>query len=450
MKSSYYCQECGYESAKWLGRCPGCGNWNTFVEEIKSSPGSLRPPFTQTPSKYQPFPSIKASDKDRLATSFKEFDRVLGGGVVKGSLVLVGGDPGIGKSTLLLQMANSLSSCGRVLYVSGEESCHQVKLRGDRLNINSPALYILSEVNLENIFVQIEELSPEVLIVDSIQTIYKPEFGGSPGGVGQVRECTTALMYLAKSRDLPIFIVGHVTKEGAIAGPKVLEHIVDTVLYLEGEESHSYRILRAVKNRFGSTNEIGVFEMESEGLREVADPSAKFLAERVANIPGSVVVASIEGTRPILVEIQALVSPTNFSLARREVLGVDYNRVALLIAVLEKKIGLHLGGSDIFVNVAGGIKILEPAADLGIALAIISNFKNVALSSEIAVVGEIGLTGEVRTVSFIEKRIEEVRKLGFKRCIIPENNLLNLKKQEVGIELTGARTVKEALEKGYL
>ena len=450
MKSSYYCQECGYESAKWLGRCPGCGKWNTLVEEIRSSPGPL-PSLAKTPSKYQPFPSIKASDKERLTTSFNEFDRVLGGGVVKGSLVLVGGDPGIGKSTLLLQIANSLASfSGPILYTSGEESCHQVKLRGDRLNINSPALYILSEVNLENIFAQIEELSPKVLIVDSIQTIYRPEFGGSPGGVGQVRECTTALMYLAKSRDISVFIVGHVTKEGAIAGPKVLEHIVDTVLYLEGEESHSYRILRAVKNRFGSTNEIGVFEMESDGLKEVPDPSAKFLAERVANIPGSVVVASIEGTRPILVEIQALVSSTNFSLAKREVLGVDYNRVALLIAVLEKKIGLHLGGCDIFVNVAGGVKILEPAADLGIALSIISNFKNVALSPEIAVVGEIGLTGEVRTVSFIEKRIEEVRKLGFKRCIIPENNLLNLKKKEIGIELTGVKTVKEALEKGYL
>ena len=450
MKSSYYCQECGYESAKWLGRCPGCEKWNTLVEEIRSSPGPL-PSFAKTPSKYQPFPSIKASDKERLTTSFNEFDRVLGGGLVKGSLVLVGGDPGIGKSTLLLQIANSLaSSSGPILYTSGEESCHQVKLRGDRLKVNSPALYILSEVNLENIFASIEKLSPKVLIVDSIQTIYRPDFGGSPGGVGQVRECTTALMYLAKSSDLSIFIVGHVTKEGAIAGPKVLEHIVDTVLYLEGEESHSYRILRAVKNRFGSTNEIGVFEMESDGLKEVPDPSAKFLAERVANIPGSVVVASIEGTRPILVEIQALVSSTNFSLAKREVLGVDSNRVALLIAVLEKKIGLHLGGCDIFVNVAGGVKILEPAADLGIALSIISNFKNVPLSPEIAVVGEIGLTGEVRTVSFIEKRIEEVRKLGFKRCIIPENNLLNLKKKEIGIELTGVKTVKEALEKGYL
>ncbi|MEW6619409.1 MAG: DNA repair protein RadA [bacterium] len=440
--TKFYCQECGYESLKWLGKCPGCEKWNTFVEEIKL-PASKYPSLA--PCEPKSISDIEISEEERLLTKINEFDRVLGGGIVPGALILIGGDPGIGKSTLLLQSANALSiEYGLLLYVSGEESLQQIKLRANRINADSKNLHILTECNLEYIINKIEEIKPKIVIIDSIQTIYKSELGSSPGNIGQVRECTTSLMYLAKQKQIAIFIIGHVTKEGAIAGPRVLEHIVDTVLYFEGAQYNTYRILRAVKNRFGSTNEIGVFEMQEKGLVEVNSPSSAFLSQRPIGVSGSVVTASIEGTRPILVELQSLVSPTNFGLAKRETLGVDYNRTALLLAVLEKRMGLHLGIYDVFVNVTGGMKIVEPGADLGIACAVVSSLKDKPIDSKIAIVGEVGLAGEVRGISYIEKRIEEVSKLGFERFILPEYNLAGLK--SYSIDLIGVKNLKEALE----
>ncbi|MEW6606980.1 MAG: DNA repair protein RadA [bacterium] len=440
--TKFYCQECGYESLKWLGKCPGCEKWNTFVEEIKL-PASKYPSLA--PCEPKSISDIEISEEERLLTKINEFDRVLGGGIVPGALILIGGDPGIGKSTLLLQSANALSTeYGLLLYVSGEESLQQIKLRANRINADSKNLHILTECNLEYIINKIEEIKPKIVIIDSIQTIYKSELGSSPGNIGQVRECTTSLMYLAKQKQIAIFIIGHVTKEGAIAGPRVLEHIVDTVLYFEGAQYNTYRILRAVKNRFGSTNEIGVFEMQEKGLVEVNSPSSAFLSQRPIGVSGSVVTASIEGTRPILVELQSLVSPTNFGLAKRETLGVDYNRTALLLAVLEKRMGLHLGIYDVFVNVTGGMKIVEPGADLGIACAVVSSLKDKPIDSKIAIVGEVGLAGEVRGISYIEKRIEEVSKLGFERFILPEYNLAGLK--SYSIDLIGVKNLKEALE----
>jgi len=442
--TKFYCQECGYESLKWLGKCPGCGKWNTLVEEVEI-PAAKYPSFAITPTKAKPISEIEILKEDRLLTNIKEFDRVLGGGIVPGALILIGGDPGIGKSTLLLQSANILSAeVGMILYVSGEESLQQIKLRAMRIDIDSKNLHILTECNLDCIINKIEELKPKVVIIDSIQTIYKPELGSSPGSIGQVRECTTTLMYLAKQKQIAIFIIGHVTKEGAIAGPRVLEHVVDTVLYFEGAQHDTYRILRAVKNRFGSTNEIGVFEMREKGLIEVNSPSSVFLSQRPLGVSGSVVTASIEGTRPILVELQSLVSPTNFGMAKRETLGVDYNRTSLLLAVLEKRIGLHLGIYDVFVNVAGGMKIIEPGIDLAIACAVVSSLKDKPIDSKTAIVGEVGLAGEVRGISYIEKRIEEVSKLGFKHLILPQYNLNGLK--SYAIELIGVKHLKEALE----
>ncbi len=446
MATQYYCQECGYGSIKWIGRCPSCNKWNTIVEEVVTEAPLTHRGFYDLPQEPVLLPTIELKDNVRINTGLSEFNAVLGGGLTEGSLVLIGGDPGIGKSTLLLQVCDKISkSYGQVLYVSGEESAVQVKLRADRLNINGKGLYILSETNIESIIHQIPARNPAVVIIDSIQTVYKSELNSCPGSVGQIRECTHALMYLAKRTGIPIVIIGHVTKEGAIAGPRVLEHIVDTVLYFEGDQQHTYRILRAVKNRFGSTNELGIFEMVDAGLKEILNPSATFLCERPLNTPGSVVTASMEGTRVILVEIQSLVSPTNFGFPRRETIGVDDNRTTLLVAVLEKKIGLHLGSSDLFVNTVGGLKVSEPAADLAIAISITLSLKDKSLDPQTVIFGEVGLAGEVRAIGFVQKRIDEIKKLGFNRCILPQTNLNNLHK-EVGLNLIGVKTLSEALE----
>jgi len=440
-KIFYQCQACGYVSAKWLGKCPDCGGWNTFAEEMKSV--SLRGIIKRTVP--QPLNSITAGNDRRVSTGIKELDRVLGGGVVEGSVILVGGDPGIGKSTLLMQASSNLRAAGKVLYVSGEESAEQIKLRAERLNINSEDILLLPETNLESIINAATDLSPSAVIVDSIQTIFTEEIPSAPGSVGQVRECAAKLTAFAKKTAIPIFIIGHVTKEGAIAGPRVLEHIVDTVLYFEGDRGHPYRILRTVKNRFGSTNEIGVFEMREEGLEEIDNPSGLFLSERPSDVTGSVVVSSIEGTRPILIELQALVSPTTFGMPRRTCMGVDFNRVNLLIAVLEKIGGLHLGGMDIFVNVVGGLKVTEPAVDLGILAAIASSFREIPLYPETVVFGEIGLSGEVRAVSHVEARMKEAEKIGFKKVIMPVGSLLRMK-ETTSLDTIGVKNIHEFLE----
>lgn len=393
----------------------------------------------------QPLSSITAGNEKRTTTGIKEFDRVLGGGVVEGSVILVGGDPGIGKSTLLIQAASNLRTKGNVLYVSGEESPEQIKLRASRLQINSDDIMLLPETNLEGIINAITDLNPSVVIIDSIQTIFTEEIPSAPGSVGQVRECAARLTSFAKKTSTPLFIIGHVTKDGAIAGPRVLEHIVDTVLYFEGDRGHSYRILRTVKNRFGSTNEIGVFEMTEAGLVEINNPSGLFLSERPVDATGSVVVSSIEGTRPILVELQALVSPTTFGMPRRTCMGVDFNRVNLLIAVLEKVGGLHLGGMDVFVNVVGGLKIIEPAVDLGIVAAITSSFREIPFAPETVVFGEIGLSGEIRGVSQLDARLREAEKVGFKRVIMPETSLMRLN-DSLALHITGVRNIHEFLE----
>lgn len=393
----------------------------------------------------QPLSSITASDEKRTTTGIKEFDRVLGGGVVEGSVVLVGGDPGIGKSTLLIQAASNLRTKGNVLYVSGEESPEQIKLRASRLQINSDDILLLPETNLEGIINAATDINPSIVIIDSIQTIFTEEIPSAPGSVGQVRECAARLTSFAKKTSTPLFIIGHVTKDGAIAGPRVLEHIVDTVLYFEGDRGHSYRILRTVKNRFGSTNEIGVFEMTESGLIEINNPSGLFLSERPSDATGSVVVSSIEGTRPILVELQALVSPATFGMPRRTCMGVDFNRVNLLIAVLEKIGGLHLGGMDVFVNVVGGLKIIEPAVDLGIVAAITSSFREIPFDPETVVFGEIGLSGEIRGVSQLDARLREAEKVGFKRVMMPETNLARLNDKS-GLNITGVRNIHEFLE----
>ena len=444
-KTKFYCQECGYESIKWIGRCPDCGKWNTFVEEATQVLSDRAPGFVSY-DKPKPIKDIEAQESLRISTKMEELDRVLGGGLVAGSVVLIGGDPGIGKSTLLLQASNNLSqgNDGLVLYVSGEESSSQTKLRAERLRLTPGNLYVLSETNLDVILEHIAKLNPRVVAIDSIQTMFQPRLSSSPGSIGQVRECTAQLMYLAKSKGIIIFIVGHVTKEGSLAGPKVLEHIVDTVLYFEGDEHHLYRILRTTKNRFGSTNEIGVFEMRSNGLVQVGNPSQVFLSERPGGSPGSVVVATQEGDRPILVEIQALVTGSSFGMPQRRTIGVDYNRVSLLMAVLEKRAGLQVGGCDAFVNVAGGIKIDEPAADLGIVIAIASSFKDFPVEEGVVVLGEVGLSGEVRAVNYAERRIKEAEKLGFKKCIIPGGNLKELQKFK-GIEIVGVKIVQEAI-----
>lgn len=438
-KTLYQCQNCGYSSLKWLGKCPDCGAWNSFTEEQRIS--KLKGQKTARPVVLS---EISASTCGRHSTGIGELDRTLGGGVVMGSVVLIGGDPGIGKSTIILQSVRGLSKLGRVLYVSGEESPEQVKMRAERLQIKSGEIILLPETSLEGIISVAREINPRVIVIDSIQTIFSLELSSAPGSVGQIRECATKLMFLAKKRGIPLFIIGHVTKEGAIAGPKVLEHVVDTVLYFEGDKGNPFRILRAVKNRFGSTNEIGVFEMMESGLKEVDNPSQLFLSERPVNVPGSVVTVSLEGTRPLLVEIQALVSPSSLGVPRRTALGVDYNRVNLLVAVLDKRIGMRLSGMDIYVNVVGGLSIGEPAIDMGIAGAIASSFKNQAIDTGIFTFGEVGLSGELRAVGQAGTRIGEAVKLGFKKGIVPANNLNKF--EEKDIEITGVKNVEEAVE----
>jgi DNA repair protein RadA/Sms len=445
-KGRFVCQQCGYESLSFLGRCPGCGSWNSLVAEVSPSEGISRPAGL----KASPALLARISDitGERLISTLSEWDRVLGGGLVPGSLILVGGAPGIGKSTLLLQVAHRLAArYGKILYVSGEESPGQVRLRAQRLEALNGEIYFLGETDVEAILAGIESLRPVAVIVDSIQTMFLPTIQAAPGSVSQVRECAARFLRLAKDGGPAVILVGHVTKEGFLAGPRVLEHLVDTVLYLEGERYQAYRILRAAKNRFGSTNEIGIFEMVSGGLKEVANPSELLLAERPAGVAGSSVVACLEGTRPLLLEIQALVSPTTFGNPRRLATGVDFNRALLLTAVLEKRAGLHLGGYDIYLNVAGGIAINEPAADLGICLAIASGLKDRPVEAETLVLGEVGLAGEVRAVSQVERRIEEAVRLGFRRFLIPTGNKNRLISQN-DCEIYAVRSVVEALELG--
>ena len=440
-KTKFFCQECGYESLRWIGKCPGCGKWNTFVEEPVSSTGEV---FISSSEKPKQLSEIEMGTEPRFSTDIAELDRVLGGGLVAGSVVLIGGEPGIGKSTMLAQISNNIGHKRLVLYVSAEESPGQIKMRTERLGLGSKNFYVVSETNLDVILEHAQKLNPAVLVVDSIQTVYRPSIISSPGSVGQVKECTAQLTRFAKTKGTVVFIVGHITKDGSIAGPRIVEHIVDTVLYFEGDEHHFFRVLRTTKNRFGSTNEIGVFEMRQNGLAQVDNPSEVFLNERQGNSPGSVVVAAQEGDRPILVEIQALVTGSSYGIPQRRATGVDYNRVSLLMAVLEKRMGMQVGGCDVFVNVAGGIKIDEPAADLGILAAIASSFKDLAVSPKTVVIGEVGLSGEVRAVSFIERRIKEAQKLGFGKCVVPKGNVKEIPAAG-GIEIIGVSGIRDAV-----
>jgi DNA repair protein RadA/Sms len=448
-KTVFTCQVCGYQTPRWLGKCPDCGQWDTLAEEALAKAGSQgfgRNILTALKNKPVPIDSIELDHEERIMTGIKEFDRVLGGGLVTGTLVLIGGDPGIGKSTLMLQSLYGLAAGGhKVLYVSGEESIRQIRLRSKRLGTIAPEILVVSEVDMESILSMVESAKPDVMVIDSIQTMFNSDLSSAPGSVSQVRESAMRLMLMAKKTNIPTFLVGHVTKEGAIAGPRLLEHMVDTVLYFEGDRSHVFRILRAVKNRFGSTNEIGVFEMKEKGLEEVGNPSAVFLSERPSNSPGSVVTASMEGSRPILVELQALASATNFGTPRRTILGLDHNRVALLAAVMEKKLGMHLMSHDIFMNVAGGVKVDEPAIDMGIISAIASSFLDRPIPDNHVVLGEVGLTGEVRAISHVETRVGEVKKMGFTKCFVPQTNLKRMTETE-GIDVIGIRTVAEAIE----
>lgn len=450
VKSKYVCQNCGYENPKWLGKCPECLQWNTFVEEVeeKLTPKqvSLAKQASKSTSRPIKINSITTNKEERFSTSIPELDRVLGGGVIPGSLVLVGGDPGIGKSTLLLQVSNNVAETDKkVLYISGEESENQIKMRAKRLKVSSDNLYIYTENNLAAIELQIAEVQPDMIIVDSIQTMISPEINSAPDTISQIKEGTSKFMKISKSKSISTFIVGHVTKEGSLAGPKLLEHMVDTVLYFEGERYNTYRLLRAVKNRFGSTNELGVFEMKSDGLVELENPSKVLIAEKPNDVSGSVIVSTVEGTRSMLLELQALVAPTNFGYPRRTTTGVDNNRVALILAVLEKVIGMQVQSQDVFVNIIGGLKINEPSMDLGIALAIASSFRNIPVDASVVVTGEIGLTGEVRTVSFIEKRILECEKLGFKKMVIPRGNYLDEFKKDYRIELVPVYNLRQAI-----
>lgn len=445
-KTIFFCQNCGHEESKWLGQCPACREWNTFVEEKITPVKGAAAGKSVREGEVVTLSSVRTDGEERIKTDIQELDRVLGGGIVPGSLVLVGGDPGIGKSTLLLQVCQKLSGKKEsVLYISGEESLKQIKLRADRMGKFSEDLLLLCETNLETIRQTIERQKPHLAIIDSIQTMYSEEIGSAPGSVSQVREATNTFMQLAKGLGISIFIVGHVTKEGTVAGPRVLEHMVDTVLYFEGDRHASYRILRGVKNRFGSTNEIGVFEMRQTGLEEVANPSEFMLSGKLQNASGSVVACSMEGTRPILMEIQALVCASNFGFPRRTAAGTDYNRVNLLMAVLEKRMGLPLSNYDAYVNIAGGIRMNEPAVDLGIVMAIFSSYKNRPVPEDMIVFGEVGLSGEVRAVSMPEQRVSEAKKLGFKTCVIPsvsENAVKNIE----GIRVIGVRSVSEAIQ----
>lgn len=443
-KTMFFCQNCGHEESKWLGQCPMCKEWNTFAEE-KVNVTRTSVVKANDAAKLVPLSKIEADSQTRLKTGFAELDRVLGGGVVPGSLVLVGGDPGIGKSTLLLQICRKLSQEEQVLYISGEESLAQIKLRADRMGSFSESFRLYCETNLESIRSVLEREKPKMVVIDSIQTMYSEEVSSAPGSVSQVRESTNTFMQLAKGLGITIFIVGHVTKEGTVAGPRVLEHMVDTVLYFEGDRYASYRILRSVKNRFGSTNEIGVFEMRQTGLAEVKNPSEYMLSGKPENAPGSVVACSMEGTRPLLIEIQALVCRSNFGMPRRTAAGADYNRVNLLMAVLEKRIGLHMGDCDAYINIAGGIRMNEPAIDLGIIMALVSSYKNRAVDDRMLVFGEVGLSGEVRAVSMPEQRLAEAKKLGFSTCVLPQVSKKMIKEVE-GIRIIGIRNISEAID----
>jgi len=442
IKTVYICQSCGHRSLRWIGKCPDCGAWNSMVEErVTKHRGTQSAQKTSS----TPLREVDVSDEDRITTGIKEFDRVVGGGIVKGSAILVGGDPGIGKSTLLLQISEKIASqYEKVLYITGEESLKQIKLRAERLKINPNRIEILTETNLDLILDVLRQDIPYMTVIDSIQTTYTQNMESTPGSISQIRECASALIRFAKQSHSPVFLVGHVTKDGSIAGPKVLEHMVDTVLYFEGEKSCLFRILRAVKNRFGSSNEIGVFQMEERGLLEVENPSLLFLPERAGDVSGSVVVCCMEGTRPLLLELQALVSPSSYGTPQRVSSGVDYKRLALLLAILEKREGLSVAAFDVFVNVAGGVRIDEPAVDLGVVVALASSLKEASAERESVVIGEVGLGGEVRAVGQIERRIKEAEKLGFKRCVIPHGNLKGLN-QKLGIEIIGVRSIQETV-----
>lgn len=444
-KTKYVCKECGYETPRWLGKCPSCGEWSSLVEEVITVvPAGHSKDVSKGPAPC-PITELETVGTNRFTSGIAELDRVLGGGIVPGSVVLIGGDPGIGKSTLLLQVSGAVSTDTKVLYVSGEESSNQVKLRGDRLGIRSDNLLILPEVDLERIEYWIENTSPGLVVIDSIQTVFTKDLTSAPGSVSQVSQCASRLMRKAKELEIPICLVGHVTKQGAIAGPKVLEHIVDTVLYFEGERHHSFRILRCVKNRFGSTNEIGVFQMGDSGLSEITNPSEVFLSGRSHTVAGSCVTASVEGTRPILVEIEALVTRTPFGVPRRTTTGIDSNRVAIILAVLEKRAGLGLSMCDVYVSVAGGARLNEPATDLAVACAVASSFRNALCHPDVVIIGEVGLSGEIRGVSRIESRVAEAAKIGFKKCIIPASNRAVLTEHE-SLQVIPVRTISEALE----
>ena len=443
----FVCNECGYESAKWLGKCPACNSWNTFFEQKvlkndkKNGIGKSKELKSAIPTALN---KIEGKEETRTSTGVAELDRVLGGGIVKGSLILLGGEPGIGKSTLILQICNKMQGEGKVLYVSGEESAEQIKLRADRLGIQNEDILFLGETDIDVIEEAIGNTNPKLVIIDSIQTMYSDEITSAAGTVSQVREITARIMRVCKGQNITTIIIGHVTKDGNIAGPRVLEHMVDTVLYLEGERYFSYRILRGVKNRFGSTNEVGMFEMQGSGMEEITNPSSILISEREDNPPGSVIVASMEGTRPLLIELQALTSSTVFGMPRRTANGIDYNRLTVLMAVLEKKAGMNLASQDIYLNVVSGIKIQEPAIDLGIILAVASSYKGISIPTNLVAIGEVGLTGEVRAVNMIEKRLKEAEKLGFKKCIIPENNK-KLLKENYKLDIIGVKNISEAL-----
>ncbi len=443
-RTIYVCQQCGAQSLKWVGRCPDCGEWNSMAETVESRE-SAPPSSIVARSRPQRLSEIPSEGFRRIEVPISEFSRVLGGGMVPGSMVLIAGDPGIGKSTLLLQVTALLSQgLGKVLYVSGEESAPQIKIRAERLGIEADDLYLLTETDMDVIMEYVHQLAPQLVVVDSIQTVRMPELTSAPGTISQVRECTACLIQVAKEESIPVFIVGHVTKEGAIAGPRVLEHMVDTVLYLEGERFHSYRLLRSVKNRFGSTDEVGVFEMSGQGLLEVTNPSEAFLAER-SDGTGSAIAVTLEGTRPLLVEIQALTSTTSFGLPRRTANGIDFNRLLLLVAVLSKRMGLRLHDQDVFVNVVGGLRISEPAVDLSVAVAIASSFRDAPVAQDLAIMGEIGLSGELRSISQVPKRLNEAARLGFKRCLLPSSVRVP-KDRPAGLEVMKARSLGQALD----
>ena len=445
-RTEFVCQSCGARQAKWMGRCPECAHWNTLVETLLEKPAKRTLASWVTSSDAQPLTTVSSGDFKRLRVPMEEFSRVLGGGIVPGSVVLVGGDPGIGKSTLLLELSGLLAGGGQpVLYVSGEESAQQIKMRADRLGIGQDGLYVLAETDLDQIMGQIERLRPQMAVVDSIQAVYLDALASSAGSVSQVRECTSALLRLAKSTRVPIFIVGHVTKSGTIAGPRVLEHIVDAVLELEGERFHAYRVLRGIKNRFGSTDEVGVFEMKEKGLAEIASPSQAFLAERMISTPGSTIAVTLEGTRPLLVEVQALTSMTSFSTPRRTANGIDFNRLLLLTAVLTRRVGLGLSNQDVFVNVVGGLRVNEPAVDLSVALGIASSYRNLPVDPDLVAIGEVGLSGELRSVGQVGKRLREAAKLGFKTCLMAKAAWRDSGEAE-GIHVIRARSLPEAVD----